>query len=147
MVTDPNATDEVRAAEVIASMCLATDLGMGFPFEHGFHATLTTMRLCEVLDVDEATASRTYYACLLMYAGCNVDGAQRSQIFGAGMTEHITHRQFGSALEALGGVIQALPSPDASLPRRTFQAIAGLPRAARFRGGHFAALCEVALAR
>ena len=125
-------------------MCLATDLGMGFPFEHGFHATLTTMRLCDVLGVDQETASRTYYACLLMYAGCNVDGAQRSQVFGAGMTEHLTHRQFGSSLEGLGGVIRALPSPDASLSRRTFQVIAGLPRAARFRGGHFAALCEVA---
>lgn len=65
--TEPNATDAVRAAEVIASMCLATDLGMGFPFEHGLHATLTTMRLCEVLDVGKDTASNTYYACLLMY--------------------------------------------------------------------------------
>ncbi|HSK06648.1 MAG TPA: HD domain-containing phosphohydrolase [Acidimicrobiia bacterium] len=141
---DPTATGEVRAAEVIASMCLATDLGMGFPFEHGFHATLTTMRLCEVLDVDDDTASSTYYACLLMYAGCTVDGVERSQVFGSSMTEHLTHRQFGSAVESLTGVVQALPSPGASLPRRTFQTITGLPRAARFRGGHFAALCEVA---
>jgi hypothetical protein len=49
---EPMTTNEVRAAEVIASMCLATDLGMGFPFEHGLHATLTTMRLCEILGVD-----------------------------------------------------------------------------------------------
>ena len=27
--------ERVRTAEVIASLCLATDLGMGFPFEHG----------------------------------------------------------------------------------------------------------------
>ena len=125
-------------------MCLATDLGMGFPFEHGFHATLTTMRLCELLDVDEDTVSRTYSACLLMYAGCTVDGVERSQVFGDNMTEHFTHRQFGSAIEGLTGVVRALPSPGAALPRRTFQAIVGLPRAARFRGGHFAALCEVA---
>src|SRR5680860_465745 len=85
--TKATATDEVRAAEVIASMCLATDLGMGFPFEHGLHATLTTMRLCEVLDVDEDTTVGTYYACLLMYAGCTVDGVERSQIFGGSMTE------------------------------------------------------------
>jgi len=31
--------EQVRAAEVIAACCLATDLGMGFPFEHGLHAT------------------------------------------------------------------------------------------------------------
>lgn len=141
---EPTATGEVRAAEVIASMCLATDLGMGFPFEHGFHATLTTMRLCEVLDVDDDTASRTYYACLLMYAGCTVDGVERSQIFGGSMTEHHTPRQFGSSLESLKGVARALPSPEASLPRRALQTATGLPRAARFVGRHIVALCEVA---
>jgi hypothetical protein len=65
-VTGPNPIEHMRAAEVIAAMCLATDLGMGFPFEHGLHATLTTMRLCEALGVDEETVSHTYYACLLV---------------------------------------------------------------------------------
>jgi len=32
--------ERVRAAEVIGALCLATDLGMGFPFEHGLHSTL-----------------------------------------------------------------------------------------------------------
>jgi hypothetical protein len=27
--------DQVRAAELIAAVCLATDLGTGLPFEHG----------------------------------------------------------------------------------------------------------------
>jgi hypothetical protein len=48
--------ERVRTAEVIASLCLATDLGMGFPFEHGLSATLTTMRLCDVMGVDTETA-------------------------------------------------------------------------------------------
>ncbi|HSM45319.1 MAG TPA: HD domain-containing phosphohydrolase [Acidimicrobiia bacterium] len=137
-------TEQVRAAEIIASMSLATDLGMGFPFEHGLHATQTTMRLCELLDVDDDTVSRTYYGCLLVYAGCTVDGVERSQIFGGSMTEHHTHRQFGSSLESLKGVARALPSPEASLPRRAVQTATGLPRAARFVGRHIVALCEVA---
>jgi hypothetical protein len=45
---------------VIASLCLATDLGMGFPFEHGFHSTLIAMRLGDRLGVDPETASQTY---------------------------------------------------------------------------------------
>ena len=44
--------DITVASEVMAILCLATDLGMGLPFEHGLHATLMAMRLCEVLDVD-----------------------------------------------------------------------------------------------
>ena len=142
--TAPKPAEQVRAAEVIASLCLATDLGMGFPFEHGLHATLATMRLCEALDVDQETLSRTYYACLLMYAGCTVDGEQRTEIFGGSLTEHHTHRQFGSRIENLSGVAGALPSPDANLPQRAWQVVTGLPRAARFLSGHFAPLCEVA---
>ena len=142
--TGPKLTEQVRAAEVIASLCLATDLGMGFPFEHGLHATLATMRLGEALDVDEETLSRTYYACLLMYAGCTVDEDERSELFGGSMTEHHTHRQFGSRVESLSGVAGALPSPDANLPRRAWQVVTRLPRAARFIDGHLAALCEVA---
>lgn len=125
-------------------MCLATDLRMGFPFEHGLHATLTTMRLWEALAMDEDTASRTYYACFLMYAGCTVDGLEKSRLFGGSMTEHHTHRQFGSGIGCLTGVARALPSPESSWPRRTFQVMTGLPQAARFVNGHFAALCEVA---
>ena len=125
-------------------MCLATDLGMGFPLEHGLHATLVTMRLCDALGVDDDTLTRTYYACLLMYAGCTVDEQERSDIFGSKMADHYTHRQFGSRIESLAGVSAALPSPEAGLPRRAWQIVTGLPRAARFVNGHIAALCEVA---
>ena len=79
-----------------------------------------------------------------MYAGCTVDGVERSRVFGGSMTEHHTHRQFGSTVESLKGVMGALPSPGASLPRRTFQAMTGLPRASRWVNRHFVALCEVA---
>ena len=41
----PQQRERIRAAEVAAALCLATDLGMGFPFEHGLHSTLTAMRL------------------------------------------------------------------------------------------------------
>jgi hypothetical protein len=62
--------DRVRAAEVIAALSLATDLGIGVPLEHGLHSTLVAMRLCERLGVDPETASQTYHACLLFYVGC-----------------------------------------------------------------------------
>lgn len=136
--------EQVRAAEVIASLCLATDLGMGFPFEHGLSATLTTMRLCDVLGVDTETARVTYYVSLLMYSGCTVDGQERSRIFGSSLTSHHTHRQHGSQWESLVGIAGALPSPEASWPQRTYQVITRLPRARSFALRHFAAFCEVA---
>jgi hypothetical protein len=106
--------EQVRTAEVITSLCLATDLGMGFPFEHGLAATLTTMRLCDAMGVDTETAGVTYYVSLLMYSGCTVDAEERAGVFGGSLTEQHTHRQHGSRLESLVGIARALPSPEAS---------------------------------
>jgi hypothetical protein len=47
--------DRVRTADVVAALCLATDLAMGFPFEHGLHATRIAMRLGERLGIDPQT--------------------------------------------------------------------------------------------
>ena len=136
--------ERVRTADVIASLCLATDLGMGFPFEHGFSATLTTMRLCDVMGVDAETARVTYYVSLLMYSGCTVDGEERSRIFGGSLTQHHTHRQHGSQWESLVGIAGALPSPGAAWPQRAYQVVTRLPRARSFALRHFASFCEVA---
>ena len=57
--------EQVRSAELVAALCLATDLGMGFPFEHGLHSTLIAMRLADRLGDDRETRCQTYYACLL----------------------------------------------------------------------------------
>jgi HD-GYP domain-containing protein (c-di-GMP phosphodiesterase class II) len=136
--------EQVRTAEVITPLCLATDLGMGFPFEHGLAATLTTMRLCDAMGVDTETARVTYYVSLLMYSGCTVDGEERAGVFGGSLTRKHTHRQHGSQLESLVGIARALPNPEASLPRRTYQVVTGLPRARSFALRHFVAFCEVA---
>jgi len=74
--------ERARAAEVIAALSLATDLGIGVPLEHGLHSTLIAMRLGERLDVDAETASQTYYACLLFYVGCTANADVTAEIFG-----------------------------------------------------------------
>lgn len=136
--------EQVRTAEVVASLCLATDLGMGFPFEHGLSATLTTMRLCDVMGVDADTAQVTYYVSLLMYSGCTVDAEERASLFGGSLTQHHTHRQHGSQLDSLVGIASALPDPEAPWPQRAYQTATRLPRARSFAVRHFAAFCEVA---
>ena len=48
MQSEASVTEErVRAAEVIAALSLATDLGAGLPLEHGLASTLIAMRLSE----------------------------------------------------------------------------------------------------
>jgi HD-GYP domain-containing protein (c-di-GMP phosphodiesterase class II) len=135
--------EEVRAAEVIGALCLATDLGMGFPFEHGLRATLVAMRLCERLGVDAETAAQTYYASLLAYSGCTADAEVLSRIYAGSLTAQLTPRMMGSRREAVVGIARALPDPARRAPLRAWQLARGLPRAARANRPHLVALCEV----
>jgi HD-GYP domain-containing protein (c-di-GMP phosphodiesterase class II) len=136
--------EQVRGAEVIAALCLATDLGMGFPFEHGLHSTLVATRLAGRLGLDPATASQTYYACLLSHAGCTTDAHVTAELFGDSLTTHLNPVLYGSQREVLTGLMRALPEPENRAPVRALQVARGLPRIARVQRPHFTAMCEVA---
>src|SRR5215212_12109486 len=138
------AEQQVGAAEVIGVLCLATDLGMGFPFEHGLQTTEIAMRLADRLGVEPATASQAYYACLLSHAGCTTDAHVTAEVFGASLTTHLNPVLYGSQREVLTGLIHALPEPESPAPVRALQAARGLPRIARLQRPHFTAMCEVA---
>jgi hypothetical protein len=129
---------------VIAALCLATDLGMGFPFEHGLHSTLVATRLADRLEVDPATASQTYYACLLSHAGCTTDAHVTADLFGDSLTTHLNPVLYGSGREVFAGLLHALPEPARAGPVRALQVARRLPRLARLQRPHFTAMCEVA---
>lgn len=137
------AGDRLRTAEVVASLCLATDLSMGFPYEHGLHGTLVGRRLAERLDVDPATASQAYYGCLLMYSGCTTDAEIAASTFGGSLTDNLVPVMLGSNGQALRGMVRALPSPSSPAPTRAVQIVRRFPRAARNHKPHQVALCEV----
>jgi len=136
--------EQVRAAEVIGALCLATDLGMGFPFEHGLHTTLVATRLADRLGLDAATTSQTYFACMLSHAACTTDAHVTAELFGASLTTHLNPVMYGSQRQVLAGLARALPAPGRSAPVRALQTARGFPRLARVQGPHFTAMCEVA---
>ena len=140
----PQGGEQVRSAELVAALCLATDLGMGFPFEHGLHSTLIATRLADRLGVDRATKSQTYYACLLSHAGCTADAHITPEVYGDSLTTHLHPVMYGSGREVFSGLLRALPEPDRSAPVRAFQMARGLPRMAREQRPHITAMCEVA---
>jgi hypothetical protein len=116
-VASPGA-ERVRAAEVIAVLSLATDLGIGVPLEHGLQSTLIAMRLGERLGVDPDMASQTYYACLLFYVGCTADAEVAAETFGDddALTTHALPARFGSKPEMMAGFMRALASSDSLAP-------------------------------
>lgn len=141
--SEPDTPEHVRTAEIVAALCLATDLGMGFPFEHGLHGTLVTTRLCDRLGVDDAVATQAYYGSLLMYSGCTTDAATAAQTFGGSMTEHFVPVMFGTEREMLAGVLRAIPMPGRSPFARAADIARRLPAAGRERDPHLVAICEV----
>jgi HD-GYP domain-containing protein (c-di-GMP phosphodiesterase class II) len=136
--------ETVRAAEVIAASCLGMDLGMGFPFEHGLHATLMAMRLADLLEVDQDIASQTYYCSLLMYSGCTTDADILVGIVGGSLAESGGPTLFGSPLQALTGIVRSIPSPDSPPYWRAYEMVTRLPRFLRIARPHVRAVCEVA---
>src|SRR5215211_1430848 len=136
--------EHVRAAEVIGALCLATDIGMGFPFEHGLQSTLAATRLADRLGVDPATASQAYYACLLSHAGCTTDAHVTAEVFGDSLTTHLNPVVYGSQREVVAGLLRALPDPDRPGPVRVVQTVRRFPRIVREQRPQLTALCEVA---
>lgn len=136
--------ESVRTAEVIGTLCLATDLGMGFPFEHGLRTTVVAMRLAEELGVDRETRVETYWASLLSHAGCTTDVHVNARIFGSSLTDNANPLMYGSTRDMLTGILRALPDPDATGPARIAQISQRLVRMARTVRGSMAANCEVA---
>ncbi len=139
-----SAAEQLRTAEVIGTLCLATDLGMGFPFEHSLHTTVVAMGLADRLDVDRQTAVQTYYGSLLSHAGCTTDAHLAAEVFVGSLTEHLNPLMYGSSREVMTGLIRALPDPDASGPARAMQIALRLPRMVGLSRPTIAANCEVA---
>lgn len=136
---------EVRSAELIASLCLATDLGMDLPFEHGLQSTLFAMRLAERVGVDSATATQTFYGCLLFYVGCTADAEVSAELFDDGaLVTHFAPVMFGSPLQTMAGIARALAGPGTGSAGGAVRLAGRLPRAIAGHHRHVTALCEVA---
>ncbi len=137
---------QVRAAELIAALSLATDLGIGVPLEHGLHSTLIAMRLGERMGVDAETASQAYYACLLFYIGCTANSDLTAEIFGDEnvLTTYALPARFGSRVEMMAGFMRALAPPGHAPLVRARELAFGVPKLALLFRGQVAALCEVA---
>ena len=137
---------EVRTAELIAALSLATDSALGVPLEHGVQSTLFATRLCERLSADRETRRHAYYVCLLFYVGCTVGAELAADAFGSddALTTYATPVRFGGRSEMFRGMMRAIAPPEGSMLTRAAQLAHGLPRLVRDFKGHVEAACEVA---
>ena len=82
MRNNPAETADIRLAELVAALSLATDLGMGQPLEHALCSCVLAIRLGEALGLDDSALRDVYYQALLRYIGCNAESYMLASIFG-----------------------------------------------------------------
>lgn len=73
---------QVRLAELVATLSLGTDLGLGQPMEHVIRQTLLALRMGELLGLDESERVVVYYSGLLAWVGCHTDAFEQARWFG-----------------------------------------------------------------
>src|SRR5215469_15797482 len=93
----------VSLAELVATLSLVADLGMGRPMERVLRQTVVAMRLGAAAGMDRGACSSAYYASLLTWVGCAVESAEVAALFGD-ETEFYADTRDGD----LGGVRMAV---------------------------------------
>src|SRR3954468_22431455 len=81
-MSEPDGRSPVRLAELVATLSLGTDLGLGQPMEHVLRQCLISLRLGERLGLDEAERRTLYYSGLLAWVGCFTDAYEQAKWFG-----------------------------------------------------------------
>jgi HD-GYP domain-containing protein (c-di-GMP phosphodiesterase class II) len=72
----------VSRAQLLASLSLAVDLGLGLPVEHVLRQTVIATRLADAAGFDRVERETAYYASLLAWVGCTADSAELARLFG-----------------------------------------------------------------
>jgi hypothetical protein len=88
----------VRLAELVASLSLATDLGLGQPQEHLLRSTVIADRLATIAELDEDERAAVFYVSLLAWAGCVADSHEMARWIG----DHTTIRAASFTVDRAG---------------------------------------------
>jgi HD-GYP domain-containing protein (c-di-GMP phosphodiesterase class II) len=79
--TQATASD-VRLAEVLVALSLATDVGNGFPLEKSLRTALVAASVADELGLGRETAAEVYYVALLRSVGCTAFAHEVAAAFG-----------------------------------------------------------------
>src|SRR4029077_14046785 len=72
----------VRLSELVATLSLVSDLGMGRPMERVLRQTVIAMRLATVASLDDNIRAAAYYTSLITWVGCATDTSELAKLFG-----------------------------------------------------------------
>ena len=73
---------DVRLAELVACLSLATDLGRGQPLEHTVRQTRIALRIADLVGISEDERTAVYYVGLLVSVYCHADAHEQAMWLG-----------------------------------------------------------------
>src|SRR5260370_5837929 len=138
MAVGPGRTAELRLAELMAAISLATDLQHGYPLETGLRRTLLAVGLARELGLEGQDLSDVYYTALLEQLGCTGGAHELAAFFGG---DEIAALRAGLTLDpriigqTILGLARQNPINAAALVARS--AVAGV----RMARAHLASAC------
>lgn len=68
--------------QLVGSLSLVIDLGLGQPLEHALRSAVIAARLGALLGLDEGVCSDAYYVSLLRFVGCTAAAHEMSEVMG-----------------------------------------------------------------
>ena len=103
-------SSNVRLAELIAALSIATDLGMGQPMEFALSACVLAVRLAEKCGYSEAALREVYYQALLRYIGCNAETDWLASIVGDEQQLRVDFAQIdnGNSIAVINTFVRAI---------------------------------------
>ncbi|HLV98080.1 MAG TPA: HD domain-containing phosphohydrolase [Ktedonobacterales bacterium] len=138
----------IRLAELMASLSLATDLGMGQPLEHALCSCVLAVRLGELLGLGEEELREVYYLALLHHIGCTADTYRMAALFGDELMLRTEAAAVDStqALQAISMLVRTIRrSQEGASPVQLARKLAqGILTAASLMQEEYAGFCEVA---
>jgi hypothetical protein len=138
-----SAPQQIRLAELLAAISLATDLGRGFPPEKALRTCLVAERIAEELGLDQRARSDTFHAALIHPVGCTAFTYEGARLFGTseltGLPAFIRAdaARPGEALHAIRESVQGQPAG-----RRVRAAVKNLTAGNKFWAYAVQADCE-----
>src|SRR5690349_4325595 len=111
---DTTGSSDIRLAELMAALSLATDLGMGQPLEYALCACVLAVRLGEAVGLDEGGLRAVYYQALLRYIGCNAEAYAMAALSGdeLALRQDVATVDQGSRAQLTGLVFRSVRRAD-----------------------------------
>lgn len=136
--------EQVRLAELMAAVSLATDLGTGQPMAHALRTCYLAMGLARAVGLPAQDLFDTYYVSLLRFLGCTSE-ASTDAVFHAGddiaLYAGLAPSLMGGPSEAIGWMLRHLSEGQPPLTRA--RALVGVLTDPKGTERSFRAHCEV----